>query len=60
MLDLLPPAWDEWISRRLCPLSRWASRQMGGPDLPLSSQATGLAAWVIGRKHCEGSRECWK
>lgn len=60
MLDLLPAWIDEHLSRVLSPWSRQVSRWLGREDKPLCAQASPFWAAIIGRRHCEGSREEWQ
>jgi hypothetical protein len=57
MLDLLPLWIDEYLSRMCNPVSRAVSRMRGGPDMPLCAQVREPWRTIIGRRHCEASRE---
>lgn len=59
MLDLLPASLDARLSAFLSPLSRWVSRRLGGPDVPLCARMGPGWARIIGRRHCAASREEW-
>lgn len=59
MLDLLPVWLDDWLCRRLSPVSRWISRRCGGADAPICAQVGPRWAAIIGQRHCAGSRDEW-
>lgn len=60
MLDLLPHWLDDHLSRWLSPVSRWVSRSIGGPSVPLCAQVDEPWRTLIGRRHCDESRKEWR
>ena len=59
MLDLIPEAWDEHLSRYLSPVSRRVSLWYGGVDKPVCAQVGEPWRTLIGRRHCDESRKEW-
>lgn len=59
MLDLIPKALDDHLSRFVSPLSRAVSRRWGGADKPICAQVGPVGAFFIGRRHCAESRKEW-
>lgn len=59
MLDLLPRWIDDCLSVVVSPLSRAVSRRWGGDDKPICAQVQEPWRTIIGRRHCDESREEW-